>query len=248
MQCPGGLLHGGRGLRQQDWLLAFPVRTAPGAYPWPVMYQNARTPQEEGGVPPLFLPFQCLRLTAKVLLRRLRCQEDLRFKSFGAPSAGAIGGPWEEGGPSPFQTHFRPPPPFLTHACPWPPPVCRHPLSPIPPPFPHFRAPPPPHPTGHCPADVGGWGRHHKRPRKPTAKGPVPQRTPRWVPPGDPPPPTSGVGLGTLRTARSWVLGRPLCEASPAPEWEGGAEGQEHPPGGQAEGVPMSPSERPLPQ
>ena len=48
------------------------------------------------GPPPL--PFQCLRLTAKTLLRRLRCQEDLHFKMFGPPSAGVIGGPWEEGG------------------------------------------------------------------------------------------------------------------------------------------------------
>ena len=35
-----------------------------------------------GGVPPPPLPFQCLRLTAKILLRRLRCQEDLSFKIF----------------------------------------------------------------------------------------------------------------------------------------------------------------------
>ena len=32
-----------------------------------------------------------------MLLRRLRCQEDLSFKIFGPPSAGTIGGPWEEG-------------------------------------------------------------------------------------------------------------------------------------------------------
>ena len=54
--------------------------------PPPVTYQNGRTPQEEGGVPLPPLPFQCLRLTAKILLRRLRCQEDLSFKIFGPPS------------------------------------------------------------------------------------------------------------------------------------------------------------------
>ena len=37
-----------------------------------------------GGLPlPPLLPFQCLRLTAKFLLRRLRCQEDLRPKDSG---------------------------------------------------------------------------------------------------------------------------------------------------------------------
>ena len=56
--------------------------------------------------PPPLLPFQCLRLTAKILLRRLRCQEVLGFKMFAPPSAGAIGGPSEEGGPS------HPPPPL----------------------------------------------------------------------------------------------------------------------------------------
>ena len=77
--------------------------------------------------PPL-LPFQCLRLTAKILLRPLRCQEDLRFKISGPSSAGAIGGPWEEGGweeggsqpnpPTPPQTPPPPLPPFVIH--PWP--------------------------------------------------------------------------------------------------------------------------------
>ena len=55
--------------------------------------------------PPPLLPFQCLRLTAKILLRRLRCQEDL---SFSPPSAGTIGGPSEEGVPA------KPPPPPFT--------------------------------------------------------------------------------------------------------------------------------------
>ena len=32
--------------------------------------------RRRGGGPPPLLPFQCLRLTAKILLRRLRCQED----------------------------------------------------------------------------------------------------------------------------------------------------------------------------
>ena len=43
--------------------------------------------------PPPFLPFQCLRLTAKILLRRLRCQEDLSLTILGPPSVGTIGGP-----------------------------------------------------------------------------------------------------------------------------------------------------------
>ena len=57
--------------------------------------------------PPGLLPFQCSRLTAKILLRHLRRQEDLRLKTFDPLSAGTIGGPWEEGGPS------QPPPPLL---------------------------------------------------------------------------------------------------------------------------------------
>ena len=46
-------------------------------------------------LPPLtpLPPFQCLRLTAKILLRRLQCQEDLSLKIFGLSSAGTIGGP-----------------------------------------------------------------------------------------------------------------------------------------------------------
>ena len=81
----------------------------------PVMYQKGRTPQEEGGGtpppppgPPPLLPFQCLRLTAPILLRRLRCQEDLSFKILCPPSAGAIGGPWGGGGGS----QPKPPPPL----------------------------------------------------------------------------------------------------------------------------------------
>ena len=34
------------------------------------------------------------------MLQRLLCQEDLSFKIFRPPSAGTIGGPWEEEGPS----------------------------------------------------------------------------------------------------------------------------------------------------
>ena len=55
-----------------------------------------RTPPPLDPPPPL-LPFQCRRLTAKILLRSLRCQDDLSLKNFGPPSAGTIGGPWEEG-------------------------------------------------------------------------------------------------------------------------------------------------------
>ena len=62
-----------------------------------------------GGVPPPWrppLPFQCLRLKAKILLRCLRQQDDFSVKGFGPPSAGTIGRPSEEGGPS--QTPLRP--------------------------------------------------------------------------------------------------------------------------------------------
>ena len=64
--------------------------------------------------PPPPLPFRCLRLTAKILLRRLRCQEYLRLNIFGPPSAGTIGGPWEEGGPSQTPPSPSPPPPSNT--------------------------------------------------------------------------------------------------------------------------------------
>ena len=50
-------------------------------------------------IPPLF-PFQFLRLTARILLRRLRCQEDLSLTIFGPPSVGNLRGPQEEGDPS----------------------------------------------------------------------------------------------------------------------------------------------------
>ena len=65
-------------------------------------------PPSYGGAPLLLVPFQCLRLTAKILLWRLWCQEDLNF---GLPPAGTIGGPKEEGGPS--QPPPPPPPPPL---------------------------------------------------------------------------------------------------------------------------------------
>ena len=67
--------------------------------------------RRRGGTPPPLLPFQCLRLTAKILLRRLRCQEDLSLKIVGPPSVGTIGGPKEEGGPS-QPPPFRPPLPL----------------------------------------------------------------------------------------------------------------------------------------
>ena len=71
-----------------------------------------------GGYPPPprtpLLPFQCLRLTAKILLRHLRCQEDSSFKIFGPPSARTLGGPKEEGG-----VPAKPPPPLPIHPCSW---------------------------------------------------------------------------------------------------------------------------------
>ena len=60
--------------------------------------------------PPPFLPFQCLRQTAKILLSRLRCQKDLSLPNFGPPSAGTIGG--TQGGgvsqPNPPSPHSPP--------------------------------------------------------------------------------------------------------------------------------------------
>ena len=56
-------------------------------------------PYTVGGVgvplagPPPLLRFQFLRLTAKILLWRLRCQEDLSLNFFGPPLLGTIGGP-----------------------------------------------------------------------------------------------------------------------------------------------------------
>ena len=67
-----------------------------------------------GGVPPTppgtpLPPFQGLGLTAKIVLQRLRHQDDSSPKNFGLPLAGTIGGPKEEGSPS--QTSLTPPPP-----------------------------------------------------------------------------------------------------------------------------------------
>ena len=93
----GGVRRDGAG---QGWIRTAVHRRRGGDLPPP-----SRTP-------PL-LPFQCLRLTAKILLRRLRCQEDLRFKIVGPPSAGTIGGPLEEGG-SPANPPSTPPPPPST--------------------------------------------------------------------------------------------------------------------------------------
>ena len=81
--------------------------------------------------PPPLLPFQCLRLTAKSLLRHLRCQEDLRFKilrpAFGGDHRGALGGgcvpakplpppPFRAPLPPPSNTSLPPPPPLLGQA------------------------------------------------------------------------------------------------------------------------------------
>ena len=68
------------------------------------------------------LPFQCSRLTAQILLRRLWRQEDLRFRIVGLPSAGTIGGPGRRRGPSQTPSLQIPPPlsphpPLLIH--PW---------------------------------------------------------------------------------------------------------------------------------
>ena len=90
-----------------------------------MMYSNGRTLYEEGGVPPLdppppLLPFQCLRLTAKILLRPLRCQEDLRLKrfgTFGGDHRGTLGGGGSQPNPPPPPPMQTPPSPLVIH--PW---------------------------------------------------------------------------------------------------------------------------------
>ena len=63
---------------------------------------DGRRPEEGGHPPPPLIPFQCLRLTTKNLVRRLQRQEDLSFEIFG--------GPKEEGVPA--RPPLSPPPPF----------------------------------------------------------------------------------------------------------------------------------------
>ena len=80
--------------------------------------------------PPL-LPFQYLRLTAKILLRCLRCQEDLRLRNFQpAFGRGHKGAPGRRPPPLPLHT---PPPPSSNTSLPPP-----HP--PLPPRAPPYRA------------------------------------------------------------------------------------------------------------
>ena len=88
--------------------------------PYTARRGGGSTPAPPIDHPPL-LPFQCLGLTAKILLRRLWRQEDLSFKNFG-PKAGTIGGSKEEGCPSPPPPPLRPPPPLQTPPSPPPPP------------------------------------------------------------------------------------------------------------------------------
>ena len=86
--------------------------------PQPQAHRTAVHRRRRGGTPPPpwtptsppFLPFQCLRLTAKILHRRLQRQEDLSLKNswpaFGADHRGTLGG----GGSQPNLPPFRPPP------------------------------------------------------------------------------------------------------------------------------------------
>ena len=74
--------------------------------------------RRRGGTP--LRPFQCLRLTATILLRRLRCQEDLRFENFRPPFGGDHRGTLGGGGGGPSHPHPPPPsdpPPPLAHPC-----------------------------------------------------------------------------------------------------------------------------------
>ena len=83
-QCKANIAAPGSRLRTSSCLwLAHMIMDKEVVLPPGVVFRTA--PQEGGGggcppwtpPPPPLLPFQCLRLTAKMLLRRLRCQEDL---------------------------------------------------------------------------------------------------------------------------------------------------------------------------
>ena len=97
----GGWAAGGSPLSTGPMRLWAPGHKAPGS---DVLERPNAAGKGGGGTPwtrPPLLPFQCLRLTAKVLLRRLRCQEDLSSKIVGPPSAGTIGGPCQPTPPPP---------------------------------------------------------------------------------------------------------------------------------------------------
>ena len=91
-------------------------------------------------LPPPLLPFPCLRLTAKILLRRLRCQEDFKLQNF-RPAFGrdhrrgvaakppSLPPPFRPPSP-PFNTSLPPLPPILIHPCP-PPPTWTPPVPPV---------------------------------------------------------------------------------------------------------------------
>ena len=64
-------------------------------------------------LPSPLLPFQCLRLTAKILFRRLRCQEDLSLKILTRLRRGPQGDPGRRGVPA------KPPPPPILIPPPW---------------------------------------------------------------------------------------------------------------------------------
>ena len=104
-----GPIRGGRGGSTLGWSSPRPPPPRGGGGGSDVL----EGPHTVGGrgvpPPPALLPFQCLRLTAKSLLWRLRCQEDLSFKSsrpaFGGDHRGTLGG---VGG-----VPAKPPPPAL---------------------------------------------------------------------------------------------------------------------------------------
>ena len=64
--------------------------------------------------PPPLLPFQCLRLTAKILLRRLQRQVDLSLTIFGLPPArGTHGGGVFQPNPPPPPLQYIPGNPLI---------------------------------------------------------------------------------------------------------------------------------------
>ena len=146
----------------------------------------------------------CLRLTAIILLRCLRCQEDLRFKNIvgplrrgpqgGPPSAGTTGAKFAPPLPRPRNTVPSHPPPNKAE---------RLVMLPPPPgprvPFPCFVVVSPPSPQSWGSAlQVWAWEGHRPRPlcgpaaqtMSSSSPSPHPYKPPKSPPPGPQKPPT----------------------------------------------------------
>ena len=194
-----------------------------------------------GGVPPLtphYLPplgppppppFRCLRLTAKMLLWRLRCQEGLTFKNFRPAFGGDHRGREGQAEPLPLPPPSDPPPPS--------------------PPLLMLPCPPPPAKRVCKPRSAGGRQRnqpwHHANPPSSPPLDPPAMRhsegtfTDRRALPPPPPPQSVSVSRGltgcwaqgsvvsTLQNPRSW--GETLCGALRTPRGRRGTRGRPTP-------------------